>query len=610
MQEAPIRDVTLWDSKVLSTTQADGSILVSQEEPLGSYPDRLSDRIKFWAQNTPDQIWMAERGKDDAWVNVTYAELLENIRSVGQFLLGLGLSTDRPLLILSGNSISHGIMALGAQYAGIPSAAIAPAYSLFAGDFKKLKSIGDQISPGAIFVDNSEKFLPAVSAVFSDLPLLAVEGEGVAHTYCDIVSTKADETVSAANAATGPNTIAKFMFTSGTTGSPKAVILTQKMICSNMEMVADCFAYFKNEPPILLDWAPWNHVAAGTKIFNMAIYNGGTFYIDGGKPTPALIGETIRNIREVSPNWYFNVPTGYDMLIEAMKEDEALAKSFFKNVKLFMYAGAAMAARTWSALDKLAIEATGERIMLCTGLGATETTPFALFCTDPQDLPGNVGIPSKGLTLKLVPNQGKFEARLKGPSVTPGYWRNEKLTKDAFDEDGFYCLGDALRFADIDDASKGFFFDGRVAENFKLATGTWVAVGALRSKVTDALEGIAKDVVIAGAGKNELTALLVPSRPIAERLIDGGDQLSDKELFAHPDLVDKVATLLGTYNKTAGGSSLRVMRVLFIIDALSLDAGEVTDKGSVNQRAVLASRASDADALYLDDPRVICAKRI
>lgn len=610
MQEAPIRDVTLWDSIVLSTTQADGSILVSQEEPLGSYPDRLSDRIKFWAQNTPDQIWMAERGKDDAWVNVTYAELLKNIRSVGQFLLGLGLSTDRPLLILSGNSISHGIMALGAQYAGIPSAAIAPAYSLFTGDFKKLKSIGDQITPGAIFVDKSEKFLPAVNAVFSDLPLLAVEGEGVAHTYCDIVSTKADETVGVANAATGPNTIAKFMFTSGTTGSPKAVILTQKMICSNMEMVADCFAYFKNEPPILLDWAPWNHVAAGTKIFNMAIYNGGTFYIDGGKPTPALIGETIRNIREVSPNWYFNVPTGYDMLIEAMKEDEALAKSFFKNVKLFMYAGAAMAAHTWSALDKLAIEATGERIMLCTGLGATETTPFALFCTDPQDLPGNVGIPSKGLTLKLVPNQGKFEARLKGPSVTPGYWRNEKLTKDAFDEDGFYCLGDALRFADIDDASKGFFFDGRVAENFKLATGTWVAVGALRSKVTDALEGIAKDVVIAGAGKNELTALLVPSRPIAERLIDGGDQLSDKELFAHPDLVDKVATLLGTYNKTAGGSSLRVMRVLFIIDALSLDAGEVTDKGSVNQRAVLANRASDVEALYLDDPRVICAKRI
>lgn len=610
MQKAPIRDVKLWDATVLSSKQADGSILISQKEPLGDYPDRLSDRIIHWASATPDQIWMSERNDDDEWVGVTYAELLEKIRSVGQFLLGLGLSTDRPLLILSGNSISHGIMALGAQYAGIPSAVIAPAYSLISGDFKKLKSIGDQITPGAIFVDKSEKFLPAVNSVFSDLPLLAVEGEGITHSYSHVLSTIADETVDSANAATGPDTIAKFMFTSGTTGSPKAVIITQKMMCSNMEMVADCFAYFKNEPPILLDWAPWNHVAAGTKIFNMAIYNGGTFFIDGGKPTPALIGETIRNIREVSPNWYFNVPTGYDMLIEAMNEDASLAKSFFKNVKLFMYAGAAMAAHTWSGLDKLAIEATGERIMLCTGLGATETTPFALFCTDIQDVPGNVGIPSKGLTLKLLPNQGKFEARLKGPSVTPGYWRNEKLTEEAFDGDGFYCLGDALRFADIEDASKGFFFDGRVAENFKLATGTWVAVGALRSKVTDALEGIAKDVVIAGAGKNELTALLIPSRPVAEKLVEGANKLTDQALFSHPDLVDKVATLLGTYNKTAGGSSLRVMRVMFITDPLSLDKGEVTDKGSVNQRAVLANRPKDAEALYLDDARVILAKKV
>lgn len=610
MQRAPLRDVKLWDSTIKSTNQPDGSILVWQEEQLGAYPDRLSDRIKHWSDKTPDKVWMAERDVGGDWVNVTYAQLLINIRSVGQFLLELGLSTDRPLLILSGNSIAHGIMALGAQYAGIPSAAIAPAYSLIAGDFKKLKSIGEQITPGAIFVDKSDKFLPAVNQVFSNLPLLAVEGEGVAHTFDGMLSTEAGENVDAANAATGPDTIAKFMFTSGTTGSPKAVIQTQRMMCSNMEMVTDCFEYMRSEPPIILDWAPWNHVAAGTKIFNMGLYNGGTFYIDGGKPTPALIGKTIQNIRDVSPTWYFNVPTGYDMLIEAMNQDEALAKSFFKNMKLLMYAGAAMASHTWSGLDKLAIEATGERIMLSTGLGATETSPFALFCTQPQDVPGNVGIPSKGLKLKLVPNQGKFEARIKGPSVTPGYWRNEKLTQEAYDEDGFYCLGDALRFADVEDAAKGFFFDGRVAENFKLATGTWVAVGALRAKVIDALEGIAKDVVIAGDGKNELTALLIPGRSVTERLIECGDGLSDKALFAHPEIVEKVSSLLGTYNKTAGGSSLRVMRVMFITDPLSLDAGEVTDKGSVNQRAVLRNRADDAEALYSDDPRVISAKRI
>lgn len=610
MQEAPLRDVQLWNSTVLSSAQPDGSILVWQKEPLGDYPDRLSDRIKHWAETTPEQIWMAERGKGDAWEKVNYSQLFDRIRAVGQFLLGLGLSTDRPLLILSGNSIAHGLMALGAQYAGIPSAAIAPAYSLFAGDFKKLKSIGDQITPGAIFVDNSDKFLPAVNTIFEGLPLLGVDGEGLTHTFDEMLATNANAKVDVANAATGPDTIAKFLFTSGTTGSPKAVIQTQRMMCSNMEIVADCFQYFRDEPPILLDWAPWNHVAAGTKIFNMAIYNGGTFYIDGGKPTLALIGETIRNIRDVSPNWYFNVPIGYEMLIEAMKEDGALAKSFFKNAKLLMYAGAAMATHTWRDLDTLAIEATGERIMLSTGLGATETSPFALFCTEPQDAPGNVGIPAKGLMLKLVPNQGKYEARLKGPSVTPGYWRNEKLTKEAYDEDGFYCLGDALRFADIDDASKGFFFDGRVAENFKMATGTWVSVGALRSNLTDALEGIAKGVVIVGDGKNELTALLIPNRPAAERLVKGGDHLTDIELFEHPILVDKVATLLGTYNKTAGGSSRRVMRVLFITDPLSLDAGEVTDKGSVNQRAVLSNRIGESEALYLGDPRVISAKKI
>lgn len=610
MQEAPLRDVQLWNSTVLSSTQPDGSILVWQEEPLGEYPERLSDRIKHWAETTPDQIWMAERGKEDIWEKVNYSQLFDRIRAVGQFLLELGLSTDRPLLILSGNSIAHGIMALGAQYAGIPSAAIAPAYSLIAGDFKKLKVIGDQITPGAVFVDKSKKFLPAIKSVFSDLPLLAVEGEGVSHTFDGIISTLAGDKVDAANGATGPETIAKFLFTSGTTGSPKAVIQTQRMMCSNMEIVADCFQYFRDEPPILLDWAPWNHVASGTKVFNMAIYNGGTFYIDGGKPTTALIGETIRNIRDVSPNWYFNVPTGYEMLVEAMKEDKALAKSFFKNVKLLMYAGAAMAAHTWSDLDALAIEASGERIMLSTGLGSTETSPFALFCTDPQDVPGNVGIPAKGLVLKLVPNQGKYEARIKGPSITPGYWRNEKLTKEAYDEDGFYCLGDALRFADIEDASKGFFFDGRVAENFKLATGTWVSVGALRAKLTDALEGLAKDVVIAGDGKNELTALLIPGRPAAERLVEGGDHLTDIELFEHSILVDRVATLLSSYNKTAGGSSRRVVRVLFITDPLKLDAGEVTDKGSVNQRAVLANRIGEAEALYSGDPRVISAKII
>ena len=609
MQDATSRDTLFWQPEILSETRDDGTIYVWQKDPLPAYPDRLSDRIAHWASVAPDRVWMAERGPDDAWRKVTYGEMFAQIRAIGQRLLDLDLSTDRPLVILSGNSIAHGLMALGAQYVGIPSAALAPAYALVSGDYAKLKGIRGQITPGAVVADTLDPVRPAIEEVFPDLPRLAVEGTGLAVSWDDLVTTPITPSVDAANAATGPDTVAKFMFTSGTTGSPKAVILTQRMMCANMAMVADCFAFFRDEPPVLLDWAPWNHVASGTKVFNLTIYNGGTYHIDQGKPTPKLIGETIRNLRDVSPNWYFNVPVGYEMLITAMKEDKTLAECFFRNAKLMMYAGAAMAQHTWEDLGRISEEVTGKRVTLSTGLGATETTPFALQQIEYQETPGNVGVPSKGLTLKLVPNEGKYEARLKGPSVTPGYWRNDKLTAEAFDDEGFYCLGDALRFADESDPSKGFFFDGRVAENFKMATGTWVAVGALRGKLNNALEGLAADVVIAGEGHEELGALLVPFRPAIEKVVPNGASLSDAELLAHPALRDRVETLLGIYNKTAGGSSLRVPHVRFLEEPLSLDKGEVTDKGSVNQRAVLRLRADLADSLFTDAPEVMHSRK-
>lgn len=602
--------IDLWAAKISSKTQQDGSILVWQEGELPSYPARLSDRIAHWATQTPDQIWMAERGPDGQWIKLTYREMFQQIRAIGQCLLDLNLSIDRPLLILSGNSIAHALMALGAQYVGVPSAAVAPAYALSGGDYIKLRAIRDQITPGAVFVDKAAKFMPAIEALFSEIALFAVEGEGTVMAWDAVLSRVPSQLVDDANAATGPDTIAKFMFTSGTTGSPKAVIQTQRMLCSNMAMVTDCFAYFRDEPPIFLDWAPWNHVASGSKVFNMTHYNGGTYYIDGGKPTAAHIGQTIANIHDVSPNWYFNVPSGYEMLVEAMQADKKLAHAFFKKAKILMYAGAAMGTHTWQALDQLAIEVTGDRALLCSGLGSTETAPFALFCSDYQDVPGNIGIPAKGLKLKLVPNGEKFEARLKGPSVTPGYWRNGALTAEAFDEDGYYCLGDALRFADRADASKGFFFDGRVAENFKMATGTWVAVGALRVALLDALKGIARDVVIVGEGRSQLTAMLVPFRPEAERIVENGAAMTDDELFTHPQLAAKTAELLGIYNKQAGGASLKVMRALFLTEPLDLDGGEVTDKGSVNQRAVLNRRADLAASLYGDGPNVIEAKAL
>lgn len=608
MTKAAIRPVDLGRMDVTWENRADGSVLVWQEDPLPPYPDRLSDRILHWAEHTPDRIWMAERDARGDWASVSFAQMLARIRAIAQALLDVGLGIDRPLVILSGNSVAHGLMALGAQYAGIPSAALAPAYSMSAGSgYEKLRQIRDQITPGAVFAEDLDRFAPAIDAVFPDCIRLGVTGAEPAFAWDDLLATPVTAAVDAANAATGPDTVAKFMFTSGTTGAPKAVIQTQRMLCANMEMVRDCYAYMKTEPPVVLDWAPWNHVASGNKVFNMTLYNGGTFYVDAGKPTPQLIGETIRNLRDVSPNWYFNVPVGYEMLVEAMETDRDLAECFFRDLKLMMYAGAAMADHTWSSLDRLAVQVTGARVFMATGLGATETAPFALFNTEMSDVPGNVGLPSKGLVLKLVPVGDRWEAHIKGPSITPGYWKNDALTRAAFDEEGFYNFGDALRFADPGDPSKGFFFDGRTAENFKLATGTWIAVGKLRARLVDALGGLARDLVIAGEGRNELTALILPVRSALERLVPGGADLSDEELTARPDLRAAFAAGLARHNATAGGSSERIARVLILTEPLDIDRGEVTDKGSVNQRAVLRSRPELVDALYGDDPRVIQA---
>jgi len=609
MTESPLRAVKLWQPDVDWERRDDGAWLVWQNGRLGDYPRRMSDRILHWAEKTPDTTWMAERGADGAWQRVSYAELLRHIRAIGQALLDLGLSVDRPLVILSGNSIAHGLMALGAQHVGIPSAAIAPAYALVSDGYGKLISVRDQITPGAVFVETTAPFAKAIAAVFPDLPVLAKSGEGLAIGWDDLLATKATEAVDAAYAATGPETVAKFLFTSGTTGSPKAVIQTQHMMCANMEQMTDCYQYLRDEPPIILDWAPWNHVAAGNLIFNTALYLGGTFHIDGGRPIKGQFDETLRNLREIPTNWYWNVPFGFEMLVEAMEDDEALAQTFFSDLKLMYYAGAAMARHTWDALERLAERTTGERVLLATGLGATETAPFALFNTDPASQAGCIGVPAKELLLKLVPADGKWEARVKGPNVTPGYWRNAELTADAFDDEGFYCLGDALRFADPEDPGKGFFFDGRVAENFKMSTGTWVGVGALRARLTDALGGLARDAVIVGEGEDELGALLVPFRPAIEKLVPGGDALDDARLYSHDLLRAEIARRLTAYNKKATGASLRVPRVMVLVDPLNLDRGEVTDKGSVNQRAVRHHRANLVKDLYAGDARVIHSEK-
>ncbi|WP_343079987.1 feruloyl-CoA synthase [Ostreiculturibacter nitratireducens] len=604
----PSAKVALWTPSVRSETRPDGSILVWQEEPLGAYPRCITARFMEWAERVPERVWMAERGPDDAWRATTYGEGARTIRAIGSALLAQGLTAERPLLILSGNSVAHALMALGAQHVGVPSAALAPAYSLASGDYGKLKDIAAQLTPGIIFADDAAKFAPAIQAVFgADIPVASVEGvlgDRETLSFTQLAATEPSDRMEAAHAAVGPDTVAKFLFTSGTTGSPKAVIQTQGMLCSNQEMVASCYAFMRETPPVVVDWAPWNHTASGNKVFNMVVYNGGTYYIDDGRPTPDGIGRTIANLREISPTWYFNVPLGFQMLLDAMETEAELRKTFFARVSMLMYAGAGMSQPVWDRITRVAEEMVPGGVLLCTGFGSTETGPFALMCTERQEHAGNLGIPAHGVLFKLVPQGDKLEGRVKSPSVTPGYWRNPKLTAEAFDEEGFYRFGDAFRFAVPGDAAAGFVFDGRLAENFKLASGTWVAVGPLRATLTNDLKGLASDAVIAGEGRYELGALVVPDWAKL-RSIAGDPKLEGESLLHHPKVRRAAAEMLAAHAARATGSASRVTRIMFMEVPLSFDKGEVTDKGSINQRAVLRHRADLVESLWSDDPRVI-----
>ena len=607
------RSVALWSPSVRHEKRPDGTVLVWQDEALGPYPRTMTDRFMEWAEADPDRVWMAERGPDGEWQRTTYGEGARKIRSIGTAIVSAGLSPERPLLILSGNSVAHALMALGAQHVGVPSAALAPAYALTGGDYSKLHDVAAQLTPGMIFADNAERFAPAIQAVFDeDIPVISVTGSAPGCrtlSFDAFCSTAHSAEMEAARGAITGDSVAKFLFTSGTTGTPKAVIQTHGMLCSNQQMVLQCYAFMADTPPVVVDWAPWNHTASGNKVFNLVIYNGGTFYIDDGRPTPALIEKTIHNLREISPTWYFNVPLGFQMLLDAMEIDAVLRETFFKRMQMLMYAGAGMSQPIWDRITRVADEMVPGGVLLCSGLGSTETGPFALMGTERQDRAGNLGIPAHGVCLKLIPQGDKLEGRIKSPSVTPGYWRNPKLSAEAFDEEGFYCLGDALRFVKDGDPAAGFYFDGRLAENFKLASGTWVAVGALRAQLTNDLKGLATDVVIAGEGHVELGALVLPNWS-ALRSITGDDTLEGEALLNHPKVREAAAEMLEAHAARATGSANRVMRMVFLDVPLSFDKSEVTDKGSVNQRAVLRHRADMVASLWSDDPRVIALSTV
>ena len=563
-------------AKVELEKRADGSMLLRSPQKLGAYARCVTEWLVQWSDRAPERVFLAERGKGDSWRKLTYREAYGAVRRIAQALLDRNLNAERPVAILSDNSIDHALLTLGAMHVGVPVAPVSPAYSLMSKDFGKLKSIFELVKPGLVFAADPQRFAPALAAVGAQ-----------STSVSELLEANPGSTQEREHAKVRPDSLAKILFTSGSTGIPKGVINTHRMLCANQQMLAQAWPLVEERPPVVVDWLPWNHTFGANHNFNLVLRNGGTMYVDGGKPVPGLVETTVRNLKEVAPTMYFNVPRGYDLLFPFLEKDAELRRNFFRDLDVLFYAAAALPQNLWDRLKTLA-RSEGRSPAMLSAWGSTETAPLATSVHFPMERAGVIGLPVAGCELKLVPAAGKLEVRVRGENVTPGYYKRTDLTEAAFDEEGFYCIGDAVRFADPADPAKGIAFDGRVAEDFKLSTGTWVHVGALRIALIAAGDPLIQDAVITGHDRSEVGALVFLS-PAAKDL---------------PPQESR-ARLSSALKKMQGTSSTRPARLLVMTEPPSIDANEITDKGYMNQRAVLERRAALVDRLYRDDPEVI-----
>ena len=606
----PLRPVRFFSPDVELARRADGSLRMRSLEPLGDYDSRVGDWVDRWAREAPDRIFIVEQTPTGPR-SICYREAQEAVLLLAEGLFDYGLGAERPLAILAGNGIDHALIMLAALYVGIPIAPIAPAYAIQSSDYRKLSHAFELLTPGMVVVEDGIAYRePIEHALKADIPVVSLRNPSAFPNLRDLRSLAGDgrrrDRVLAAAAGVGRETIAKFLFTSGSTGLPKAVINTHGMICSNSQMKRQVAPCLEEEPPVMVDWAPWNHTAGSNSNFSIILHNGGTLYIDPGKPTPALFGRSLELLRRVSPTIYFNVPRGYDLLIPHLKADRSFREHFFRRLKFLWYAAASMQPSTWFDLERLAVETSGHRILTVSGLGMTETAPIALFGNARASGPGVVGIPVPGVELKLTPDENSFEARYRGPNVTPGYWRDPEATAAAFDEEGFLRSGDLLHFIDPERPEAGLGFDGRINEVFKLDSGTKVSAGKLRLDALDVLRPLASEVVVAGADRKDVRILVFPDWEACAAAAGLNRAAKPREIALHPTLRAAFLERLRKLHALGTGSSNRIVAAVLVEDPPSSASGELTEKGTVNSRAFARNRPELLQALFSDsDERVL-----